>query len=82
MIHELAARLRRVAERGVRLPFDWLKNILDDDEDLTRSVLTLAGFRPPESIEWYSGKGAKTLADVCYPTGLADDLTDILDDYD
>jgi hypothetical protein len=86
MIREMADLIRNIAPkargRGMRIPFEWLRDILDGDERLTRRVLTAAGFMPPTSTEWTFGRGGARLEQYAYPEGLADRLTDILDDYE
>jgi hypothetical protein len=86
MIREMADLLRNIATkargRGMRISFEWLRDILDGDERLTRRVLTAAGFAPPTSTEWSYGRGEAHLAQHAYPEGLADRLTDILDDFE
>ena len=85
MICEMGALLRNIATkargRGMRIPFEWLRDILDGDERLTRRVLTAAGFTPPTSTEWSFGRGGARLEQYAYPEGLADRLTDVLDYY-
>lgn len=86
MISEMVKEIRRIADRagsgGMRIRFDWLCATLDADEELTRRVLERAGFAPPKSEEWSTGRGRARLADHGFPDLLADNLTDILDRYD
>ena len=83
MIAQLAGVLRRPARKtgsqGVRIPYEWILNILDGDVLLTRRVLREAGFTPPSSTDWSCGRGERALEAVCYPTLVSDQLTDILD---
>ena len=83
MIDDLADRLRAVGARngGVRIEFDWLRDALGGDAELTCRVFKAAGFKRPVSEEWYVGHGAKRLEVAAYPEKLADDFADILDDY-
>lgn len=85
MISELANLLRNIAtkagSRGMRISFEWVRDILDGDESLARRVLIAAGFTPPTSTEWNFGRGGSRLEQYAYPEGLADRLTEILDDY-
>ena len=86
MIDEMAKEIRRIADRagrgGMRIRFDWLRDALDGDDELTRRVFERAGFAPPKSEEWSTGLGRARLADHGYPVLLADNLTDILDRYE
>jgi hypothetical protein len=86
MIEALADRLReevaRTRGRGLRLSFEWLKDVLDDDANLTRKVLEKSGFQPPASEVWTTGRGEMNLSRVGFPPVLADKLTDILDAHD
>ena len=87
MVEQLAAILRslvntKAGKSGLRISFEWILDVLDGDELLTRRVLTAAGFTPPLSTEWFCGRGKKTINDVCYDRLLADNLTDVLDLFD
>ncbi len=86
MIDALAHRLRdevaRTHGRGLRVSFEWLKDVLDDDATLTRNVLETAGFEPPAAEIWTTGRGEWNLNRLCYPPIFADKLTDVLDAYD
>ncbi|WP_288940995.1 hypothetical protein [uncultured Roseovarius sp.] len=86
MVTDLAAALKRISNKtgpqGLRLSFEWLSDVLDDDEDLAERVLRAAGFEPPQATEWTTGAGGRTLASVTYTPILADELTDILDEHD
>ncbi|QFT97389.1 hypothetical protein FIU85_08755 [Roseovarius sp. THAF8] len=85
MITSMAREIQRIADRsgpgGMRISFEWLEDVLDGDEILTRRVLTAAGFSPPTEVEWRRGKGRDQLSDRGYPGLLEDRLTDILDDH-
>ncbi|WP_417676731.1 hypothetical protein [Pseudodonghicola sp.] len=85
MVRELADLIRNAASRaggrGMRISFEWLCDVLDGDQRLTRCVLVAAGFQPPEATEWRTGRGDARLADHVYPELLADRLTESLDYY-
>ncbi|MDE4063827.1 hypothetical protein, partial [Phaeobacter gallaeciensis] len=66
--------------RGLRISLPWLVNVLDGDGKLARHVLRRAGFSP-DPATWSTGRGAAELGDFSYPPVLADNLTDVLDDF-
>lgn len=86
MIDDLAALLRntaaRAGRRGMRVSYEWLRGVLDDDDRMTRQVLLRAGFTPPRATEWSVGGGGAALSHFTYPATLEDAMTDILEDYD
>lgn len=86
MINALANKLRDEVNstrgHGLRINFEWLMDVLDDDDALARQVLERAGFEPPAAEIWTSGRGGWDLDRVTYAPILADKLTDILDAYD
>ncbi|MEX5577733.1 hypothetical protein [Pseudophaeobacter sp. A-200-2] len=84
MIDDLADLLRNEANksrgRGLRISLPWLVNVLDGDGKLARHVLRRAGFSP-DPATWSTGRGAAELGDFSYPPVLANNLTDVLDDF-
>ncbi|WP_027237200.1 hypothetical protein [Leisingera caerulea] len=84
MIDDLADLLLKEANksrgRGLRISLPWLVNVLDGDGKLARHVLRRAGFSP-DPATYSTGRRAAELGDFSYPPVLADNLTDVLDEY-
>ncbi|SDY65135.1 hypothetical protein SAMN05444340_11377 [Citreimonas salinaria] len=87
LIEELSAIIKTaITQRdrwrgiGLWIPFRWAVDVMDDDPDLARRVLTAAGFTPRSDGKWtwskVDGWGLHKVADVAALRAVFEDALD------